>query len=83
MGYVDLGTLGATKFPGGETEALRRLHEKVSSAERHAWVCRFEKPNTAPNSLEPSTTVSTEVVTLFFYCVWSSRSFSCRCYPRT
>ncbi len=58
MGYVDLVAMGAAKFPGGETEALRRLQEKVSNADRHTWVCRFEKPNTSPNTLEPSTTVS-------------------------
>ena len=41
---------------GGETEALRRMTEKVSA--RPAWVCQFQKPDTSPNSLEPSTTVS-------------------------
>ena len=41
---------------GGETEALRRMAEKVSA--RPAWVCQFQKPDTSPNSLEPSTTVS-------------------------
>ncbi|XP_016976032.1 cryptochrome-2 [Drosophila rhopaloa] len=46
--------LGLNKFPGGETEALRRMKESLSD---ELWVARFEKPNTAPNSLEPSTTV--------------------------
>ncbi|KXJ68201.1 hypothetical protein RP20_CCG005110 [Aedes albopictus] len=46
--------LGECKFPGGETEALRRLEEQMK---RKSWVCSFEKPNTSPNSLEPSTTV--------------------------
>jgi cryptochrome len=31
------------------------MNETVS--QRHSWVAAFEKPNTAPNSLEPSTTV--------------------------
>lgn len=46
--------LGVRKFPGGETEGLRRLDESLRDTK---WVCAFEKPNTAPNSLEPSTTV--------------------------
>jgi cryptochrome len=44
----------ATKYPGGETEGLRRLNEHVA---RTTWIATFEKPNTAPNSLQPSTTV--------------------------
>ena len=43
-------------FPGGETEALRRLEEKVSM-KTAKWVRDFEKPKTEPNSLTPSTTV--------------------------
>uniref|UniRef100_W8BJA9 Cryptochrome-1 n=1 Tax=Ceratitis capitata TaxID=7213 RepID=W8BJA9_CERCA len=46
--------LGANKFPGGETEALRRMNAALSD---ESWVAAFEKPNTAPNSLDPSTTV--------------------------
>ncbi|XP_055837387.1 cryptochrome-2 [Episyrphus balteatus] len=46
--------LGINKFPGGETEGLRRLDESLKNS---SWVCSFEKPNTSPNSLEPSTTV--------------------------
>jgi cryptochrome len=42
-------------FPGGETHALLRLEEQV--VQRAAWVLAFEKPNTSPNSLRPSTTV--------------------------
>eukprot|EP01036_Dinobryon_divergens_P025809 gene25809-34396_t len=42
-------------FIGGETEALRRLQEKV--ADRPTWTAAFDKPNTSPNSLTPSTTV--------------------------
>ncbi|XP_052864838.1 cryptochrome-1 [Anopheles cruzii] len=51
---VDEGLLEECKFPGGETEALRRMEECLR---RKAWICSFEKPNTSPNSLEPSTTV--------------------------
>ncbi|XP_039952841.1 cryptochrome-2 [Bactrocera tryoni] len=46
--------LGENKFVGGETEGLRRLDASLSN---ESWVAAFEKPNTAPNSLEPSTTV--------------------------
>lgn len=53
MGYPEL--TGPSLFPGGETEGLRRLESQVSS--RPQWVNKFEKPLTAPNSLEPSTTV--------------------------
>ena len=53
MGYPELTT--ALKFLGGESEALRRLDSMVIS--RPDWVATFEKPNTSPNSLEPSTTV--------------------------
>lgn len=53
MGYPEVET--PLLFPGGETEALRRLFNFVST--RPNWVKSFEKPNTSPNSLEPSTTV--------------------------
>lgn len=51
---VDESKCGPCLYPGGETEALRRLADKFKN---EAWVCSFEKPNTSPNSLEPSTTV--------------------------
>lgn len=50
----DESQLEPVKYPGGETEGLRRLHMYM---ERKDWVCKFEKPNSSPNSLEPSTTV--------------------------
>lgn len=53
MGYLSQPT--SSKFKGGETEALKRLNGLVVS--RPNWVAKFEKPNTSPNSLEPSTTV--------------------------
>lgn len=43
-----------SKFLGGETEALRRMNNTMKQVN---YVCQFEKPNTSPNSLEPSTTV--------------------------
>lgn len=54
MGYPDITPPLRVKFPGGETEGLRRM--RVSLADR-AWVCAFEKPKTAPNALTPATTV--------------------------
>ena len=51
---LDEGKLCPCKFPGGETEGLKRLAEKFSNG---SWVRAFEKPKTSPNSLEPSTTV--------------------------
>lgn len=58
-----------SKFPGGETEALRRMEMNLK---RTKWICAFEKPNTSPNSLEPSTTVLSPY--LKFGCL-SSRLF--------
>jgi len=43
-------------FPGGETEGLARLADKINM-KNASWVRSFEKPNTSPNSLAPSTTV--------------------------
>lgn len=37
---------GPNKFPGGETEALKRFK---STMQNEAWVAKFEKPNTSPN----------------------------------
>lgn len=48
--------LGECLYPGGETEGMRRMDEMISM-KKAGWVRRFEKPQTAPNSLEPSTTV--------------------------
>ena len=66
---VDEDALEPTKFPGGETEALRRMEMCLK---RTKWICDFEKPNTSPNSLEPSTTVLSPY--LKFGCL-SSRLF--------
>ncbi|CAH2320415.1 6-4 photolyase [Pelobates cultripes] len=46
--------LGPHLYPGGESEALRRLDIHMK---RTGWVCNFKKPDTEPNSLTPSTTV--------------------------
>ncbi|CAG5853193.1 unnamed protein product [Menidia menidia] len=62
-------SLGEELFPGGECEALRRLDEHMK---RKAWVCSFEKPQTSPNSLSPSTTVLSPYIT--FGCL-SVRTF--------
>ncbi|XP_028162379.1 cryptochrome-1 [Ostrinia furnacalis] len=51
---LDESSLNPCKYPGGETEALKRLDIYMAKKQ---WVCKFEKPNTSPNSIEPSTTV--------------------------
>lgn len=61
--------LGPNKFPGGEKEALDRM-EKMLSKKTYIW--EFEKPKTAPNSIEPSTTVLSPYIT--FGCL-SARLF--------
>lgn len=53
LGYTETPS---SSFKGGESHALQRLYDLVSS--RPQWVNKFSKPDTAPNSLEPSTTVS-------------------------
>uniref|UniRef100_A0A1I8NXW5 Photolyase/cryptochrome alpha/beta domain-containing protein n=1 Tax=Stomoxys calcitrans TaxID=35570 RepID=A0A1I8NXW5_STOCA len=66
---TNMEALGVEKFPGGETEALRRLEMSLSNG---PWVAAFEKPNTSPNALEPATTVLSPY--LKFGCL-SSRLF--------
>lgn len=61
--------LGPNKFPGGENEALERMKTMLS---RKKYIWEFEKPKTAPNSIEPSTTVLSPYIT--FGCL-SSRLF--------
>ncbi|XP_047986229.1 cryptochrome-1 [Leguminivora glycinivorella] len=51
---IDESSLCPCKYVGGETEGLKRLDMYMA---RKEWVCKFEKPNSFPNSLEPSTTV--------------------------
>ncbi|KAM5132326.1 cryptochrome-1-like isoform 1-T1 [Mantella aurantiaca] len=65
----DPSQLGPHLYPGGETEALQRLDLHMK---RTAWVCNFQKPNTEPNSLTPSTTVLSPYVK--FGCM-SARTF--------
>ena len=50
---VNVKDLGPSKFRGGETEALARMERCLKNTK---WIREFEKPNTSPNSLEPSTT---------------------------
>lgn len=66
---VDSSQLLACLYPGGETTGLARMREYLSKTD---WICTFEKPNTSPNSLEPSTTVLSPY--LKFGCL-SSRLF--------
>jgi len=53
---VEETTMEPCLFPGGETEGLIRLAENINM-KNASWVRSFEKPNTSPNSLSPSTTV--------------------------
>ncbi|XP_061600844.1 cryptochrome circadian regulator 5 [Cololabis saira] len=66
---LDTTSLGEEMFPGGEQEALERLDEHMKKT---GWVCGFEKPQTSPNSLSPSTTVLSPYLT--FGCL-SARTF--------
>ena len=68
LGFGDAPT---TPFRGGESEALSRLARTVVA--RAAWVAAFAKPDTAPNSLEPSTTVLSPY--LKFGCLSAARFF--------
>jgi cryptochrome len=52
MGYTTPREAGL--YPGGETVAFERLKAHLA---RKEWVQAFAKPNTAPNSIAPSTTV--------------------------
>lgn len=65
MGYTQPYTM---TFPGGETEALKRMQEYVIS--KPEYVCNFEKPMTSPNSILPSTTVLSPYIK--FGCLSSS-----------
>ncbi|XP_076444483.1 cryptochrome-1-like [Babylonia areolata] len=49
----DTDNLGPSKFCGGESEALARIHRHL---ERKAWVASFERPKMSPQSLFPSQT---------------------------
>ncbi|ESP04097.1 hypothetical protein LOTGIDRAFT_180057 [Lottia gigantea] len=50
----DPSLCGPVLYPGGETESLKRLENSIA---KPSWIASFEKPNTEPNSLSPSTTV--------------------------
>lgn len=56
----DESELGPNKYKGGEKEALKRMKSMLNKTQ---WVHQFEKPKTAPNSLEPSTTVLSPYIT--------------------
>mmetsp|Transcript_22746 Transcript_22746/g.26727 ORF Transcript_22746/g.26727 Transcript_22746/m.26727 type:complete len:516 (+) Transcript_22746:215-1762(+) len=51
---INVDDCGPHLYPGGESLALERLSAHLND---HQWICHFEKPQTQPNSLEPSTTV--------------------------
>lgn len=65
----DPAEAGSRLYPGGETEALCRLEHYMQQT---SWVCNFKKPETSPNSLDPSTTVLSPYVK--FGCL-SARTF--------
>ncbi|QDZ19648.1 cryptochrome/DNA photolyase [Chloropicon primus] len=70
LGYEPLPASERTPFPGGETEALRRLEDQFRDTRR---IALFEKPKTSPTDFEtPSTTVLSPY--LKFGCL-SSRVF--------
>ena len=52
LGYPS-PTVATSRFPGGESEGLRRLARHMG---RKEWVAAFKKPDTQPTSLEPDTT---------------------------
>uniref|UniRef100_A0A1B6DMQ6 Photolyase/cryptochrome alpha/beta domain-containing protein n=1 Tax=Clastoptera arizonana TaxID=38151 RepID=A0A1B6DMQ6_9HEMI len=62
-------SIGPCLYPGGETEGLERMERYIKKED---WIRKFEKPNTSPNSLEPSTTVLSPYIK--FGCL-SSRVF--------
>ncbi|XP_070532394.1 cryptochrome-1-like isoform X2 [Ptychodera flava] len=66
---LDSSEVGPTLYPGGETEALKRMQ---SHLQNQSWVCAFDKPKTRPNALQPSTTVLSPY--LKFGCL-SARTF--------
>lgn len=68
---VNEANLGDNLYPGGETEGLKRFQTILRKTD---WICRFEKPKTSPNSLEPSTTVLSPYIK--FGCVSSRLVYS-------
>ncbi|XP_042901352.1 cryptochrome-1 isoform X2 [Parasteatoda tepidariorum] len=66
---VKVNDLYPCLYPGGETEALKRLERSLSNEQ---YVCKFSKPDTFPNSIKPSTTVLSPYVK--FGCL-SARTF--------
>jgi cryptochrome len=55
MGYSAEEVGGLPRlFPGGETEALKRMRSKLADKD---WVNSFEKPKTNPTAKHPATTV--------------------------
>ncbi len=59
-----------TPFHGGEQLGLQRMEEYL---QQKKWVLTFSKPNTSPNSLQPSTTVLSPY--LKFGCVSAAKFY--------
>lgn len=59
------------RFPGGESAALARLHERVEK--RASWVSTFAKPDTSPCAFDPPSTTGLSPY-LTFGCL-SARKF--------
>lgn len=51
---IEESQLGECLYPGGESEGQKTMYKVLLNKE---WICKFQKPNTSPNSLNPSTTV--------------------------
>lgn len=54
IGIDEVKDCGDLLFPGGESEALKRMERYLQNKK---YITTFEKPNTSPNSINPSTTV--------------------------
>jgi len=53
MGYTELPhPLSGKQFPGGETEALKRLERMISASGQQQWVCEFQKPKTSSTNVK-------------------------------
>jgi len=79
--YSSLGRVRAVpKFPGGETNGLKRLEMQIF--QRAKWAAGFEKPKTSPNSIEPDTTVLSPYITHGCLSVrqvwWAIRQVQCQ-----
>ncbi|XP_002517574.2 (6-4)DNA photolyase isoform X2 [Ricinus communis] len=73
LGYGDVEQDEWAPFRGGESEALKRLREKITNKE---WVANFEKPKGDPSAfMKPATTVLSPY--LKFGCLSSRYFYQC------